>query len=92
MAITFLQAKKQQRYLVLTLALVIFAILIIVWQGFLKGKEAPVRTLEPLLAPEKVLIDWQTLKDPKIAALQIFEQILPFEDEVGRRENPFTPY
>ena len=91
MAITFLQAKKRQRYLVLTLALAIFVILIIVWQSFLKGKEAPVNPLVPLLAPQKVLIDWQTLKDPKIAALQTFEQILPFEDEVGR-ENPFIPY
>jgi len=92
MAITFLQAKKRQRYLVLTLALAIFVILIIVWQGFLKGKEAPEKTLTPLLAPEKVLIDWQTLKDPRVAALQTFEQTLPFEGEVSRRENPFIPY
>ena len=91
MAITFLQAKKRQRYLVLTLALAIFVILIIVWQGFLKGKEAPEKTLTPLLAPEKVLIDWQTLKDPGIATLQTFEQILPFEGKIGR-ENPFIPY
>ena len=91
MAITFLQAKKRQRYLVLTLALTIFVILIIVWQGFLKGKEVPARTLVPFLPPEKVLIDWQTLKDPQVAALQTFEQILPFEGEVGR-ENPFIPY
>ena len=91
MAITFLQAKKQQRYLVLTLALVIFAILIIVWQGFLKGKEVPVNPLEPLLAPEKVSIDWPTLKDPKVVVLQTFEQILPFEGKIGRK-NPFLTY
>ena len=91
MAITFLQAKKRQRYLVLTLALAIFVILIIVWQGFLKGKEAPARTLTPVFIPQKVTIDWPTLKEPRIAALQTFEQILPFEDEVGRK-NPFIPY
>ncbi len=91
MAITFLQAKKRQRYLLLILVLIVFAILIIVWQGFLKGKEAPVTPVASLLAPEKITIDWQILEDPRVAALQTFEQILPFEDKVGR-ENPFILY
>ena len=91
MAIDFLQAKKQQRYLILILALVIFAILIIVWQGFFK---APAVSLTPLATPalpQKVIINWSTLQAPQLKELQVFEEISPFEGEIGR-ENPFIPY
>lgn len=90
MAITFLQAKKRQRYLVLILALVIVAILIIVWQGFLKGG-ALVSPAVPSLTHQKVLIDWSVLKDSRITELQSFAEILLFEGEIGR-QNPFIPY
>lgn len=91
MAITFLQAKKRQRYLLLVSVLVIIATLIIVWQGFLKREEAPLSPIIPALTPQKVLIDWPTLKDPEIETFKSFEPILPFEGEIGR-ENPFIPY
>ena len=91
MAITFVQAKKRQKNMVLILALVIIAILIIVWQGFLKERETPALPYVVPLTPREVNIDWPTLKNPQIEGLQAFEQILPFEGQVGR-ENPFIPY
>jgi len=90
MAITFLQEKKRQRRLILILALVVIAILIIVWQGFLQ-EEAPLTPIIPSLTPQKIIIDWPTLKDPQIEKLQAFESIPPFEGEIGR-DNPFVPY
>lgn len=91
MAITFLQEKKKQRYLVLILALVICAILLIVWLGFLREAEPTSLPVLPDLAPPQVEIDWATLQDPRLTELQAFEQILPLEEEIGR-ENPFLPY
>lgn len=91
MAINFLQAKKRQRYMMLFLALVICAILLVIWFGFFKAA-AP---LPPYVAPttflSKIKIDWEILKDPELETLKAFELVSQFEDEVGR-ENPFTPY
>ena len=91
MAITFLQAKKRQKNLLLILVLVIIAILVIVWQGFLKVGKAPVLPYVTQLTPREINIDLTTLENPQITELQAFEEILPFEDEIGRT-NPFIPY
>ena len=91
MAITFLQTKKRQRYMVLILALIIFAILIIIWQDFLKTPEVLPSSQTTSLIRQKVNINFEILKDPQLTELQAFEQILPFEEEIGR-ENPFIPY
>lgn len=91
MAIIFLQEKKRQRYLILVLALLIFAILLVVWQGFSKKPEAVPSSSVGSLAPQKIIINWSVLEDPKLAELQPFEQIQPFEGKIGRK-NPFVPY
>ncbi|MBA7596527.1 hypothetical protein ES703_03501 [subsurface metagenome] len=90
MAITFLQAKKRQKNLILVLALAILAIVLLVWFSFLR-REAPPSPLSPALAPLEIKIDWETLQNPQLESLQIFEEVLPFEDE-GGRENPFISY
>ena len=91
MAITFLQEKKRQRYLLLILALIIFAILIIVWQSFFRTQEPSLTPLATPVVPQEIIIDWSTLQVPQLAELQAFEEIVPFEGKVGRK-NPFIPY
>lgn len=89
MAINFLQAKKKQRYLILILALIILAIVLIVWQSFFTGGQSKPST--QVLTPGAIEINWDTLKDAQIDELQLFEEVAPFEGEVGRT-NPFIPY
>lgn len=91
MAITFAQEKKRQRYLILVLALVILLILIVIWRGlFWEGTPQPTSVL-PAFVPRKVEINWEALKSPQLEEFHPFEQIPPFEGEIGR-ENPFIPY
>ena len=89
MAITFLQEKKRQRYLILALALVIFVILLIAWKGFFKEEE-PALVL-PSFIPPTVEIDWSVLQSSQLTELQALATTTPFEGETGR-ENPFLPY
>lgn len=92
MAITFVQEKKKQRYLVLILALVIFLILLIAWWSFSRGGETVHLFVPPsTVTPQKIEIDWQTLNNPQLQELQKFEEIPPPEVEIGR-ENPFIVY
>jgi hypothetical protein len=96
MAFTFIQQKNKQKYLVLIFVAVVCAILVVVWQGFLGGEKPVSPSLTEALAPPKIEISWQVLKDPRLEKLQAFEEIKPFEEitpegEIGR-ENPFTPY
>ncbi|OGZ24419.1 MAG: hypothetical protein A2896_01270 [Candidatus Nealsonbacteria bacterium RIFCSPLOWO2_01_FULL_43_32] len=91
MAITFLQAKKRQRYLIVILGLLVFVSLIIVWQGLARrGGETPA-PLSITPEPKEIIINWSVLQDPHLEGLQIFETIAPFEGAVGRK-NPFIPY
>jgi len=90
MAITFLQTKKRQKNLILVLALTIFAIVLLVWFSFL-GDETPPPSFTSAPAYLEIKIDWGILEDSQLETLQMFEEVLPFEDEAGR-ENPFVPY
>ena len=90
MAITFLQAKKRQRYLIFILVFMIFAILIIVLQGFLR-KSQPSAVAPTSPEPKKIIINWPVLQAPQLEELQVFETIAPLEGEAGRK-NPFIPY
>ena len=93
MVITITQEKKRQRYLLLALALIIFAILLVVWLGFFRKEESVLALSVPAaayLAPEAE-IDWQTLDELQRENLRPFKEIGAFKQEFGR-ENPFTPY
>jgi len=76
--------------------LVIICIVFVVWQGFLRKEVRPSEDVGPqasAVSPgfKKVEIDWQLLEDPRIAEFIPFEEVPPYEDEIGR-ENPFVPY
>lgn len=93
MAIIFFQQRKKQKYLIAALILIILVILVIIWKGFLlKPKPGYPPSVGPeVLKPPKIEINFEVLKSPILEGFQPFEEIIPFEEEVGR-ENPFVPY
>lgn len=89
MAITFLEQKKRQRYLLLIFALITVATLVLLWQGFLlKPKPLPPPAV---LKPPEIKINFEILKNPILKELQPFKEIEPSKEKIGR-ENPFLPY
>jgi len=89
MAITFLQQKKRQKYLLIILGVLIAISLLVVWQMFfIKSALTPV---EQVVKTPEVKMDFKTLENPIFAELTPFEKILSFGDDTGR-DNPFSPY
>ncbi|MBI2041571.1 MAG: hypothetical protein HYT20_00945 [Candidatus Nealsonbacteria bacterium] len=94
MAITITQDRKKQRYLLLALAAIIFAVLLVVWLGFFGKKGGtPQLSSSPVAvyAVPKIEIDWQALDNLRAESLKPFEEITPLKGDLGRK-NPFTPY
>ena len=95
MAITFLQKGKRQRYLILVFIIIILALSLVVWYGFLR-KPKPIPPLV-IYKPPKIEINFEVLKHPFLRESQPFEEIKPFEktklpeEEIGR-DNPFLLY
>jgi len=87
MAITIFERKKQ-RYLVPLLISVVIAIIFFAWYYFLAKPKPPI-TGVPL--PREIKIKFEVLEIPILKEFQSFEEISPFEGEIGR-ENPFIPY
>jgi len=85
---TSIGPKKRQRYLIAGLILIVFAIVFLVWDYFLAG---PVPTILKPLPPPEIKINFEILESPALDELQLYEEISPFEGEIGR-ENPFIPY
>ncbi|HDZ54774.1 MAG TPA: hypothetical protein ENI19_00455 [Candidatus Nealsonbacteria bacterium] len=88
MALPFFQQRKRQKYLnwIFIIAVLIGAL----WFGqnyLFKPLSSP-----PLTPKEKkVEINLEILEKPILQELQPFEEIPPFEGDIGR-ENPFLPY
>lgn len=89
MAITFIQKKEIQRYLILVFIVILLIITTIIWQGFFKKEKPP--SPEIFKPAKKIEINFEVLKNPILEELQLFEVVAPFEEEIGR-ENPFIPY
>lgn len=89
MAITFIQEKKKQKYLLLAFGAILVIIIIIILIGF--GRDKIVVSV-PQLPPKKTIsINFNVLENPILKELSPFEEISPFGDEKGRG-NPFLPY
>jgi len=88
MAITFIEPKRKQQYLILLLIMIILGVLFLIWNYFLA--KPPSATLKPTL-PSEIKINFEILKNPILEELQLFEKISPLEEGIGR-ENPFVPY
>ena len=85
--ITSFQENKKQKYLFFLLGIAILGVLFFVWYKYLY-KPKPSLNVPP---PKTIDINFETLKNPILKELQLFEEIAPFEDQIGR-ENPFAPY
>lgn len=81
--------KKRRRYLIFGLILIIFVIVFLIWNFFLAGPSEP-SLFQPILPPE-IKINFEILESSALNELQLYEEISPFEGEIGR-ENPFIPY
>lgn len=92
MAITIVQERKKQRYLISVLALIIFAILAVIWFGFFREESVSLPSVPTVIyvLPE-VEIDWQMLEDLRSQPAYSFQEISTFEGSFGR-DNPFIPY
>ena len=89
MAITFIQQKKRQKYLIIALAVLIAISFLVVWRMFLVKPES---ISEPkILKKPEVKINFDTLKNPIFDKLTPFEPIPSFSEEIGR-DNPFSSY
>lgn len=92
MAITFLEEKKREKYLLIALAGVIILIGFVLWYGFFYIPAVPPQITKPTEPTAKrIKIDWDVLKNPGLDELQILEEIPSFKEPIGR-ENPFLPY
>ena len=94
MAITFIQKRKKQKYLILTFVILILVISFIVWFKFFKVEEAfPVVEEIPLGFIPRIKINFEVLENPILQEFQSFPEApsLPAPEQIGR-ENPFLPY
>lgn len=94
MAITFIERSKRLRQLVFVFFAILVAIIIVVlWPNisslFLKVEPLVLPPLE--ITEEKIEIDFEVLKHPLLEKLQLFPEIEPFTEKIGR-ENPFIFY
>ncbi len=102
MAITILQKKSGQKYLILIFGLLIVFIVLVLWSGFFK-KSASSLFVPEAAEPRKIEINFEILKIPFLKEALPFESIKPFEEtklpdeetklpeKIGR-DNPFLPY
>jgi hypothetical protein len=92
MAITFLEERKIQKYLILILGIILLVVALVIWRGFFV-EEKPVLPEEIVKPAKKVEINFDILESSILKGLQPFEEIEPIGEEVEiGRENPFRPY
>lgn len=96
MAITFLQKRRLERYLILVFIVILLISVFILWRGF--GIKEPSLPEEAPIRPQKeVKVNFEILESQFLKELELFEGIKPFEEtklpeeKVGR-ENPFLAY
>jgi len=96
MAITFLEQRKRQQYMIPLLVLTLLITFLVVWFGVLKPQQSAVATPQTPEATlpnvlKKVEIDFNFLKSITSDKFQLLETTPVLEKEPGR-ENPFIPF
>jgi len=102
MAIVFLQEKKTQKNLIIIFIIVMAITVFVIWRGLFKKNESALPVEELQIFPKKeVKINFNVFKNPILAELQIFTEIIPFKETTSTqtkipeklgRENPFISY
>ena len=88
MAITFLQKKKIQHFLIPVLGAVIFITAAVIWWGFFTTSTSSREGV--LVAPRRVEVDTSILSHPLLKDLDEPREKTQIPSEVGR-DNPFLP-
>lgn len=88
MALPLFQERERKKYLSWVFVIVILAGALWFSRGFLIK---PIPSLPSKPVKKTVEMNFKIFSNPAFQALQPFEEILPFEEELGR-ENPFLPY
>ncbi|MBU0546905.1 hypothetical protein KKA72_01580 [Patescibacteria group bacterium] len=96
MAITFLEKRKKQQYMIPFLILVLLLTFSVIWYGILRPQQPSAINMSSMeeglpSVLGKVEIDFNFLKNFTSSKFQLLETIPTFEKEAGR-ENPFIPF
>jgi len=87
MPLAIFREKRQQYLAFLLLIVILIGAIWFLWPKISPSLPAP----PPPPKPKKVEINFEALKKETTKDLRLFEEITPFEEEIGR-ENPFLPY
>ncbi|MBU4351275.1 hypothetical protein L6250_02490 [Candidatus Parcubacteria bacterium] len=88
MAIIFSEKQKKQQSLILVfITVAVLTGLVFYFGVFKKPKDESIIILVP---PKNVVINFEILKNPLLSRLELFEEVIEFEGEIGR-DNPFNP-
>ena len=90
MPVDFIQERKKQKYLVITLVIIFIIAGFILWFGYFR-KEKTLPASVSGFTPVEVKINFEVLENAFLKESQSFEEAHPFEGEKGR-SNPFIPY
>ena len=90
MAVTFIEQRKKQKYLIIGFLAIIVVTLIVLWLGYFR-KEKPPSPISVRTYYKEIKIDFTVLESPLLKEFQPFGEITPFEAEKGRG-NPFLLY
>jgi len=100
MAITFIEERKRQRYLLIIFLVLIVILLGIIWKGFFQKEKEEVEFPGASSTSSMIEINFKILESEKLNELEPFPFIPSIEEEalstgeeikIGR-ENPFIPY
>ncbi len=76
MAITFLEKRKQLKYLASILVILVLVLIFVFWYSFLRAPAVdPEKVIPEVPRPEMPKIRFETLRDPLLRQLKRFEQI-----------------
>ena len=91
MAVSYVQQRKRQKYLIGAFVFIVLITVFVWWRYLREG--APITPIPLVITPayQKVDIDFKTLQGDFLEESQIFEDIGFPEGEIGR-ENPFTTF
>lgn len=87
MDLGIIKKENNQKYLIVLLIVIALAIFFVLRKD--SSLREPTAVAPAPFLPQKIEINFDLLEEPIFKELRIYEEILPFEGEVGRK-NPFV--